>query len=106
MKYSLRRDIELFSYHFLSCYHKIVSHYHKLENRSHNLASHSHKIVSGSHKFTSRYHKILSHSHKLEICYNKMLTKFITANSLQVRKLFPQDTNPFPQLSKVITTRY
>ena len=72
---------------FLSRYRKVVSHYHKLENHSHKLASHYHKIVNCSHKLESRYHKILTRSHKLA-------------------KSLPQDTNSFPQLSKVVTTRY
>ena len=70
---SPERNIELFSYHFLSCYHKIVSH---------------------SHKLTSRYHKILSCSHKLG------------SRSHKLAKSLPQDINLFPQVSKVITTRY
>ena len=95
------RDIELFSSHFLSRYHKIVSHYHKLENRSHKLASHYHKIVNHSHKLESRYLKILTHSHKLESRYHKILI-----HSHKLAKSLPEDTNSFPQVSKVVTTRY
>ena len=85
----------------LSRYHKIVSHYHKLEDRSHKLTSHYHKIVNRSQKLESRYHKILTRSHKLESRYHKILT-----HSHKLAKSLPQDTNSFLQVSKVVTTRY
>ena len=82
------RDIELLSWHRDSkSSHKIESRYHKILSCSHKLASRYHKIESRSHKLASHYHKILTHSHKLA-------------------KSLPQDTNSFPQVSQVITTRY